>query len=187
MENSELLHYGILGQKWGIRRFQNPDGSLTALGRLRYGTGDEQGSGTGNTPAAAGKSEAAKAAKGARKVSAMSDEELRARINRLNMEEQYANLEARQKERSTGTAKKLLGNAVRNLAEQSLNRVVSKMVSKAFDKKDNFYIDDYKDADVQAMDSETIKKVADWYTKAGQIERQRSAIADEQKKRTGNK
>lgn len=33
---SELRHHGILGQKWGIRRFQNPDGSLTAEGKKRY-------------------------------------------------------------------------------------------------------------------------------------------------------
>lgn len=32
-----LEHYGILGMKWGIRRFQNPDGSLTEEGRKRYG------------------------------------------------------------------------------------------------------------------------------------------------------
>lgn len=32
-----LEHHGILGQKWGIRRFQNPDGSLTEEGRKRYG------------------------------------------------------------------------------------------------------------------------------------------------------
>ena len=30
-------HWGILGQKWGVRRFQNPDGTLTAAGRERYG------------------------------------------------------------------------------------------------------------------------------------------------------
>lgn len=32
----ELYHHGILGQKWYIRRFQNPDGSLTPEGRMRY-------------------------------------------------------------------------------------------------------------------------------------------------------
>ena len=35
---NELMHYGILGQKWGIRRYQNPDGTLTAAGRRRYGS-----------------------------------------------------------------------------------------------------------------------------------------------------
>ena len=35
MDNNELTHWGIKGMKWGIRRFQNKDGSLTAAGRKR--------------------------------------------------------------------------------------------------------------------------------------------------------
>ena len=35
--NNELTHWGIKGQKWGVRRYQNKDGSLTAAGRERYG------------------------------------------------------------------------------------------------------------------------------------------------------
>ena len=33
---NELYHHGVKGQKWGLRRFQNPDGTLTAKGRQRY-------------------------------------------------------------------------------------------------------------------------------------------------------
>ena len=33
--SGELYHHGILGQKWGVRRYQNPDGSLTAVGKKR--------------------------------------------------------------------------------------------------------------------------------------------------------
>lgn len=34
----ELYHHGIKGQKWGVRRFENPDGTLTDAGKKRYGS-----------------------------------------------------------------------------------------------------------------------------------------------------
>lgn len=37
MSDIWLAHHGIKGQKWGVRRFQNKDGSLTAAGKKRYG------------------------------------------------------------------------------------------------------------------------------------------------------
>ena len=40
-----LQHYGIKGQKWGRRNYQNPDGSYTAAGRLRYGIGQKVANG----------------------------------------------------------------------------------------------------------------------------------------------
>lgn len=34
-EETEIYHHGIKGQKWGVRRYQNPDGSLTSAGKKR--------------------------------------------------------------------------------------------------------------------------------------------------------
>lgn len=42
-EENYLKHYGIKGQKWGARRFQNEDGSYTAEGKERYGRGGNSG------------------------------------------------------------------------------------------------------------------------------------------------
>lgn len=36
METNYLAHHGIKGQRWGVRRYQNPDGSLTNAGKMRY-------------------------------------------------------------------------------------------------------------------------------------------------------
>lgn len=39
---SEIYHYGVKGQKWGVRRYQNEDGTLTDAGKERYYTSSEQ-------------------------------------------------------------------------------------------------------------------------------------------------
>lgn len=36
IRNGELYHHGVIGMKWGIRRYQNKDGTLTPAGKKRY-------------------------------------------------------------------------------------------------------------------------------------------------------
>ena len=74
---NELKHWGILGMKWGIRNYQNEDGSLTPLGRIRYGVGPGK-SKTGNIM-------------GANDASSLSDEELRRMTKRYQQQADYYN------------------------------------------------------------------------------------------------
>ena len=85
-KNCALHHSGIKGMKWGVRRYQNKDGTLTAAGKKHYAGDENAGEG------ATAKTEYAPKRKGG-KAEDYSDEELRARINRLQMEKQYRDLE----------------------------------------------------------------------------------------------
>lgn len=80
MDQNELYHYGIKGMRWGVRRFQNKDGSYTAKGKKRYAGKGEQ------------EHDDYKKAHSSKSVKTMSDAELRSRLNRLQMERQYSNL-----------------------------------------------------------------------------------------------
>lgn len=71
-----LQHWGIKGQKWGVRRFQNEDGTRTAAGKKRE-------------------------AAARRETDDMTDEELRNRVNRLRNEQNYTRMVANRNKSNT--------------------------------------------------------------------------------------
>lgn len=124
-KSNELYHYGKKGMKWGVRRYQNKDGTLTAAGKKRYDRDVRENNAkkkdnrakidgpdpdrwvkedmsrskkvldeTGKTLNEIDNVRSTAAKNKAKKVdlSSMSDQELRDRINRANLERQYSNL-----------------------------------------------------------------------------------------------
>lgn len=84
--NDYLMHHGIKGQKWGVRRFQREDGTRTEAGKRRYRTNFDE-----------------------RKT--MSDEELLRRIGRLEKEKRLMDLERDTDDRAHAEAAKILKTA----------------------------------------------------------------------------
>lgn len=143
MEN-ELKHHGILGQKWGVRRYQNSDGSLTSEGKKRQQKSigsairDYKVSKVRNKnleKARAAKIEK-KAASDQRKkdleagkipVKKMTDEELKSRVARLETEKRYRDLvkESKNYERGSRFVNKFLDSTVDKVADNSMADVVA--------------------------------------------------------------
>lgn len=103
--SNELQHHGIKGQKWGVRRFQNTDGSLTAEGKKRYSVNDYQQAIDKTKTAGKIVNEAKTLNNTIKKVNdpvaerrirksaaEMSDIELQKRVQRLNMEDNYTRM-----------------------------------------------------------------------------------------------
>ena len=97
----ELYHHGIKGQRWGIRKYQNADGSLTAAGKDRYV-----------------RSKRSESLKNRR---LLSDDDLRKRINRLKMEAEYKRLS----EDDIKPGKKFCDNFLRDYGKSVLTAVAT--------------------------------------------------------------
>lgn len=97
----DLTHYGILGMKWGVRR------NATQIAK-----GAKKSSGDSTNP-----------------VNSMSDKDLRDRINRLQMERQYAQLTAK----NVSVGRKFVQDVLVNAAKQTAASYVSKGMGKGVD------------------------------------------------------
>ena len=153
-----LIHYGILGMKWGVRRYQHKDGSLTSAGKKRYGNNDDiKDSPQKNTEEPKKKS-----------VKDMSDEELRREVNRMQLEQNYLRMTGQNIEKGKSAAEIALGKMkesfVSTVAQKSGQILAERLVNSMLGVKDN---KDNKDNSSKNNNSNKndIKEVKDSLTK----------------------
>lgn len=127
--NDYLAHYGIPKMRWGFRRYQNKDGSLTALGKKRLQQLQEAD--RKSEPKAPTKSKSIK-------IKDMTDEELAAKISRLKMEQTLKELmkeptNGKPNAKSKGKAfvMDVLDKSGKNIATQVVTYGMGKLVNKA--------------------------------------------------------
>lgn len=121
MDENQLIHYGILGMKWGVRR------SEAQLARARGKTPSSKSSEGSNNKSSSNTSTKSSSSAKSKKVSEMSDDELRKALNRIQMENQYTAEMVKQNPDKTARAKKI----VADLAEKAVRDVANKAIDKA--------------------------------------------------------
>lgn len=131
MENSQLYHHGILGMKWGVRRFQNKDGSLTSDGKrhLEQNSKVKQGN---------NKKKKGHTTNKGKSINELSDDELRKRINRLELEKRYEALSKKEQKAKMFDGKRFVTQVLENsgkvVATQLSTYVMGNMVNKVAQK-----------------------------------------------------
>lgn len=160
MDNNELIHSGIKGMRWGVRRYQNKDGTLTAAGKKRYKVEMDKLKAEEKTIKAreATKAKLAKldskrneldarkkaldddsapqpADKPKRKsIKQMSESEIREKMARLQLEKDLRDLEQKTQSRGSAFVKDVLEASGKNIATQFTTYVLGTAVNKVAEK-----------------------------------------------------
>lgn len=143
ISTEELYHWGIKGMKWGVRRYQNPDGSLTAAGRKRYTNPD----GSLNEIGKKKLGDSAKASTSIKKsVKDMTDEELDKAIMRARKEDEYNRLRPEiAPETNKRSSRKLMSKLVDEMVVPAVINSGRNAMQKAIDKLADKYLKDAVD------------------------------------------
>ena len=150
-----LAHEGILGMKWGVRRYQNSDGTLTEAGKLRYSRQMTRKRKAAAKKAAQTKKRAAEAkrkedtkrtvdenAGKPRDVTSMTDQEIRDFLNRRDLERRYLDaVTPKAIEKGESATKRFMAkfgtSLADNLIKEATKKIAKDIVSGVLGSSDN--------------------------------------------------
>ena len=135
----ELYHHGVLGQRWGFRRYQNPDGTLTPAGRRRANKlAEKYAKVTGKKLIIKKRSVQGNEKQKPKTISEMSDQEIQAKINRMRLEDTYMSMIAsRAPKPQVSRGKKFINNIKRNVIAPALTDAGRTLLENLIKKKGN--------------------------------------------------
>ena len=135
----ELYHHGVPGQRWGFRRYQNPDGTLTPAGRRRANKlAEKYAKVTGKKLIVKKRSVQGNEKQKPKTISEMSDQEIQAKINRMRLEDTYMSMIAsRAPKPQVSRGKKFINNIKRNVIAPALTDAGRTLLENLIKKKGN--------------------------------------------------
>ena len=135
----ELYHHGVPGQRWGFRRYQNPDGTLTPAGRRRANKlAEKYAKVTGKKLIIKKRSVQGNEKPKPKTISEMSDQEIQAKINRMRLEDTYMSMIAsRAPKPQVSRGKRFVNNIKRNVIAPALTEAGRTLLGNLIKKKGN--------------------------------------------------
>ena len=135
----ELYHHGVPGQRWGFRRYQNPDGTLTPAGRRRANKlAEKYAKVTGKKLIVKKRSVQGNEKQKPKTISEMSDQEIQAKINRMRLEDTYMSMIAsRAPKPQVSRGKRFINNIKRNVIAPALVDAGKTLLGNLIKKKGN--------------------------------------------------
>ena len=165
--NDYLAHYGVQGMKWGVRR------TLSKIGKALKGR-----------PSSGTKSSAPPKPK-PKPLSEMSDEELRAKLNRFDMEKRYKQYLAEMNPKKESMVKKVamrvLENGLTTLGNKAFERIGQNILKKA--EEPETPLSELSKRDLSKLSTKDMQRLNTHYAARTQLEKTRTTIEEDRRRR----
>lgn len=191
--NEYLMHYGIKGMKWGVRRTPAQLGHRSReIGAMVKKHAKVIGAHASNaaSKAATAIRESAKAAamqktnqKAKKRARDMTDDELNTALKRLRLEDEYNRLMSQQSDREKSAVKSFVNKYASSALSQIADKAVTKAVNKIFEEPEKrFNVSEFDFKDTAKVSNAKLKDAVNWYSNEKTYQRLKKEYEESRKK-----